>query len=643
MRGFAAVFGREVSERRMLALLALGLGFLPLVLPWLPGVAAREHPEELRSAMALAIALGLSAVTAVLLGGSVIARDLAERRLGFYFARPLAGWEIWAGKIGAAVALTLGSALLVLLPTALLGGVPGPQTLGVPVMATPWLFLVLGIALVELILISHASGIILRARSAWVGLDLAAAAVFALLGRGALRPLSFAGARIPAHWVLEALALLALAGLLAAGAVQVIDGRTDPRRAHRALSLTLWGVLLAGGLAAQGYARWVLAASPEDLGPVDQVEVSAGSWISLCGEDTRRSFFPCFLMDMSTGRFARTVPGSDQKGLRQALEFSADGRWAAWLEPEEGAGRPGSLQLYRLDLRHPGSEPFQSNVAYNRVPSTLALSPDGSRIAALLDGRVVVDEIVTGNRLVSALLPDSGGAAFLRFASPGRLQIRGAEAEGQQPEMGQRVWRIWGMDISQGYFRRTGGFVAPRGAAKWSADGSRVIMLEPRTREILLLDGWTARPLARLPWESSWHGDVPGVLGFLPDGRIAVEVPGEAGTELRVLAPDLSAELRRCRIGFPAHLRLKGQPAPDLLTVSAETQIPGRARRSLLLLDLAAGSARELPKGLWAMSAPEMGPGSAGSRLFLGADGRLLQLDPGTAELRRALGPKAAR
>jgi hypothetical protein len=619
----------------MLALLALGLGFLPLVLPWLPGVG-REHPVEVRSALALALALGLGAATAILLGGSVISRDLAERRLGFYFARPLAGWEIWAGKLGAAVALTLGSALLVLLPTALLSGVPRPQSLGVPVAVTPWLFLGLGILLVELILLSHAGGVILRARSPWVALDVAAAAVFAILGWDACRRLLFAGAFIPAQWVPQALALLMLAGLLAAGAVQVIGGRTDPRRAHRVLSLTLWGVLLASGLAAQGYARWVLAAAPEELGLVSQVKAFPGSsWIGVCGWDPRRRSEPCFLVDLPTGRFARARPIWDEGKTVLAAALSADGRWAAWLEPEEGAGRPGPIQLYRLDLRHPEAGPFQSTVAYPRAPSTFVLSPDGSRIAAILDGRVLVDEIVTGNRLAAPPLPDSGAWPFLRFVSPGRLQLRGAEV--RPVEIGRTIWGIWGMDVAQGRFGRTGGFEALRAAAKWSADGSRAAMLDPRAREVLLLDGWTGQPSARLPWT----GAEPGVLGFLSDGRIAVEVPGGGETELRILAPDLSGEPRRYRIQGASRLRLVGQPAPDHLTVSAGTLIKSEGRR-LLLLDLTTGSVRELPRDLGPVTSLE-GPESAGSRLFMGAGGRLLQLDPETAELRRVLGQGAAR
>jgi hypothetical protein len=626
MRGFAAVFEREIVERRMLALLALGLGLVPLAAPWLPGVG-HENPAELRSAMALALGLGLSAVTAILLGGSVISRDLAERRLGFYFARPLAGWEIWAGKLAAAVALTLGSALLALLPVALLGGVPGPQSLGLPMDATPWFFLALGICLLELILLSHAGGVILRARSAWVALDLAGASVFAVLGWTAFRRLLLAGAFIPVQWVVLALGLLVLAGLLAAGAVQVIDGRTDPRRAHRALSITLWGLLLASGLAAQGYARWVLAAAPADLGPVHQVETSPGPWIGVCGWDPRRQFEPCYLVDVPTGRFARVRPALHMGVVRLAARFSPDGRWAVWLEPEEGAGKPGPLQLYRLDLQHPDAPPLESNIWYPQPPSSLVLSPDGSLVAAIQEGRVVVDEVATGNRLAAVPVPRFDDPASLEFVGPGRLRILGNEVRSdfQDPVAAYDAWQIWALDIPTRRLQRTGGYEDRLGDVKRSPDGTRLLARSPRERVVSLLDGWTGRPLFGLPWE----GATP-YVGFLSDGRIAVSGSGEEGAEVRIFSPDLSAELRRFRIPGDGRLEIASQPAPNLLALRREPRDWRKRGRRLLLLDLAKGSTRELGENLEPM----------GSRFFLARDGRLLQLDPGTGGMRPVLGTK---
>jgi len=195
MRGFVAVFEREIVERWVLALAALALGLVPLAAPLLPGMPA-SPPALVRSGVALGLALIVSLVLAVLLGGSVIARDLGERRLGFYFARPLSGAAIWAGKLTAAAALAAGAGVLVLLPVSLLGEVPDPSgywgsfnsggsALGRLGLSMVWL----GVLLLA-VLVSHAAGVILRSRSPWLLLDLAALSVTGAIGWTCLEVLS---------------------------------------------------------------------------------------------------------------------------------------------------------------------------------------------------------------------------------------------------------------------------------------------------------------------------------------------------------------------------------------------------------------------------------------------------------------------
>ena len=95
LQGLWAVLCREIAERRLLLLAAALVGLVPLAVPFLPGVAAPD-PGEIRTGTALALCLVVTAVLALTLGATVIAGDLSERRLGFYFSRPLAGWAIWA-------------------------------------------------------------------------------------------------------------------------------------------------------------------------------------------------------------------------------------------------------------------------------------------------------------------------------------------------------------------------------------------------------------------------------------------------------------------------------------------------------------------------------------------------------------------
>ncbi len=199
----------------------------------------------------------------------MIARDLGERRLGFYFARPISGGAIWAGKMAAAAVLAAGAGALVLLPVLLTGNAPDPSGYWGSVMtggplSMPWLALGwLGVILLALAA-ANAAGVILRSRSPWLLLDLAALSVTAATTWTCLEILTRAGAglttwmgisgpdptmRVALLQDVEAVvAGVVLIALAAAGAAQVLRGRTDLRRGHRSLSIVLWGVLLPASL-----------------------------------------------------------------------------------------------------------------------------------------------------------------------------------------------------------------------------------------------------------------------------------------------------------------------------------------------------------------------------------------------------------
>jgi hypothetical protein len=204
MRGFLAVFEREIVERRLLLVAALVLGLVPLLAPLLPGMPP-ARPAELRSGTALGIALVLTLALALLLGGSVIVRDLAERRLGFYFARPLSGTAIWAGKLAAAAALTVGAGLLVLLPATLVGGPPDPSgywgtSSGVFQSGFSLAVIWFGVLLLTLTA-AHAVSVMVRSRSPWLLLDLAALGVTSSVAGICLLILVRKGAGLPIyHW-----------------------------------------------------------------------------------------------------------------------------------------------------------------------------------------------------------------------------------------------------------------------------------------------------------------------------------------------------------------------------------------------------------------------------------------------------------
>ena len=318
MRGFAAVLGRELFERRLLAAVALFLGLAAVALPLMPGFRpGGVAVADIQGGMAFGFALLLTFLMALFLGGSIIASDLAERRLGFYFSRPLPGWAVWAGKMGAALVLMLGSGLLVLLPAVLMGGNLSLDGIwgvgGVISVSGPELLLAWSAGLCFLLFGAHAASIVVRSRSSWAVLDLIALVAVAGLFWAMVRRLVLKGVllRLSLTRQEERLGIVAwmelgffaavLLSLMAASALQVTRGRTDLRRAHRVLWAGLWGLSGLAALVFAGLALWVLAAGPDDLRGVQRVSAGpAGSWIAFSGPAGERpGYSPSFLYDVA--------------------------------------------------------------------------------------------------------------------------------------------------------------------------------------------------------------------------------------------------------------------------------------------------------------------------------------------------------
>ncbi len=256
MKAFWMVMSREIAERKMTLLLALGAGFVPLFVPFLPGATAGPAEAYFFAAPLLSATIGLA--YAVAFGPTIVVRDLAEHRIAFYFSRPLSAGAIWGGKLAAAWLLAVVAAFLSSLPTLLTGGLAvfsegrnAGATLGpMSVLATFYGLFWGAMTSLVAILFLHAAASIVRLRSRWLFLDalLFAAIVSATwVSVRALRVSGFLG-RSEADWALAAMGLLT-AVLLTASYVQIASGRTDVARSHGALSVTLWSLsLLVVGL-----------------------------------------------------------------------------------------------------------------------------------------------------------------------------------------------------------------------------------------------------------------------------------------------------------------------------------------------------------------------------------------------------------
>lgn len=631
MRAFVSILGREIAERRLLLLAALLLGIVPLAMPFLP--LAHANPADARAGTAVALSLIASFVLALVLGSTVLARDLAERRLGFYFSRPLPGWAIWAGKLSAAILLAFGSGLLVLLPSLLLGDRPelaGSVTTGGRLWSMD-LALWAGSVLV-LLLLANAVSVAVRSRSPWLLLDLLAAAVLTaaawLITRRLLEARAFE-TMTAAHLGLLAGAVLSLA---AASACQVVSARTDLRRGHRVLSLVLWSLLGLSVLAFGGFTAWVLGAEPEDLADIHQVlPAPAGDWIGLSGTaGGRAGYTPAFLLDTRSGRFVRISP---IEGPWYGVAFSQDGRRAAWVEAR---GRS-QFHLASLDLDRPGSAPILMPGLLERLPHALALSPDGARLALLDTGRVLIQELRTGKLLASIPIPQ--GEVFrsdrIRFLDGRRLRFFGAEWSGMGKDLDSRIRVI---DFEAGSGRVLRDFPVPGGGQiLWglSAGGDRLLLrsvvMSGGRFEMRVVDLQTGEPSVTIPLAGTFAGAV-----LLRDGRMVFVSDHRDRSWLQILDAR-GAELKRIPIDSDL-VHLGGQPEPGLLVLAVRK--PGLPRKwRSLLLDVDRGSLRPLGEGLHPAGWPGLPEGSVGTRLFIQDEGGLVQLDARTGRRKTILQP----
>jgi hypothetical protein len=634
VRAFTTVFQREVLERRLLLAAALVLGLVPLLVPILPRVGSGSL-SELRGATALAIAATFGSVVALALGASVIARDLAERRLSFYFSRPLPGWTIWAGKLAAGAALVLGGAALILLPTWLLGDKPDPSGhWGGKTAGTGEVFLFAVCALLVLLLVGHAAGVILRSRSPWLILDLVACLVAGWLLLDSLHVLGVFGATTAFVALAATLLCLVPLALLAAGAVQVVRGRTDLRRSHRLLSLTLWGLLLVFAFAAQSVSHWVLSATPQDL---ERIEIGrpapTGDWVYVQGEAAHRGdYAPSFLLDTSSGRSVQVRRFvASRWELRSA--FSADGRravWTYWMPP-------GAVGIETVDLTHSEAGPVQTPISFNSYVQDLALSPDGRRLATLVGNRLQVDEFPSGRILASVALPwkdvdlDSARLVFgdriIRILAvpfvPGGRPIDYAEHK-------DHVLQMYEYDLRSKALVKTGeiDFHDMVWDLSNNDHADRLVLRNRETSSVQVHDARTGEVKLALPVPQ--HSGARVLL--LAGDRLALAFQRHGQpSELRVLSGD-GTPLRRLQLVGP--ITLGGQPTPGTLVVAS-----GSLEKSATswLLDLDTGKVKRIGNDLVPFSWGDLRPGSTGTKLFTGKAGRLLWIDPLTGRQRVVL------
>jgi len=649
MRGTLAIAVREVAERKLLFLGAFVAGLLPLGFPLVP--VLRGNSRDARSVAVLLLGATIAVAFPLVFGATILVGDIAQKRLSFYFSRPLPTASIWAGKLLAALLISIGCALLATLPGLLVDGESAFSSDTGGLFARGFLSLTLPGVLV-LLLLAHVVASMARLRSAWIVLDFFLAVFFAVAIALSLRSLFLAGFWDFSEGVrprelqgsLWWLPLSVLSILLVASYVQVADGRTDPRRSHGALSATLWGLMALLALPLAGLAWWVNAAAPKDLVAFEGGIQAAprGSWISMAGKVRNRgSARAAFLYDTASGRYVK-LHGSGE------VAFSADGARAAWFGEDEGffeRKRNGALRIASLDSARPVS--IESDLQMDAWMG-FVLSPSGHRLAAL-DG----DKVLSVYDLADPVHPKQLAAIKVDPSPvPRRLAFSGEDALRVLPVIFRNDPKATGaleileLDIPSKKIQSTGRFDAatmPR--LRPSEDGSRLIGV--RGARVTLHDGRTGAELATL----SEDLEAP-KMRFLSGGRMAVA--GIAGASARLLFFESEkAPARSIELGPAASIVLGGEIAPGRVAVALNSfrSNDGRSLRAwkLAFVDVAAGAVSPGPDGLvpadrfsWWFS-PVLSPADAGSpasKLFLDGDGALVRVDPASGRQEILLGGK---
>jgi hypothetical protein len=486
------IAGRELAEKRFVFLAAAAFALIAAVMPLVPGVHGSGPDAIVLAAMILAtaFALGLAAI----LGSTIVGRDIAAGRMSFYFARPVGGAAIWFGKLAAAAALVVVSFFIAVAPAL----IAGPMTVRPIWAGSLWqLAAAIGAAATVLFFGAHALGTMIRSRSALLVLDFIAAALVVELAWTIARPLILSQAvkAIAALGGWYAAALLVAA--VGAGAWQLIDGRSDRRRSHRAFSTFFWSALAVALVAAALFLGWIFSATPADLSDgIFVVQPPSGDAAILGGNVRHRlNYRPLFL---DSTRIPGTVWAT----------FSQDGRRAVMLQVTSPSSQAAEVVVrdaangWRATQTQLGFR--QTQLGFRHWVGPITATDDATRIAVADRSNITVYDVASSRALGSFNI----GAAMMFFVTPNLIRVYSID---------QQTLRAFEFDVAARALHKTG--EAPMEMQTWhwivraSADGTRALVGN-RGGSVMLCDGRTLQPIAPADEDAR----------FLQDGRL-VKVP----------------------------------------------------------------------------------------------------------------------
>lgn len=632
MRIFATLVWREIAERRLLLAAGLFLGLVPIVLPWLPGIPARFSPEEIRVAATIGLAALFGSATLLILGSTIVGRDLSEKRLGFYFSRPIKSWVLWLSRITAALALVLVSVTLIVTPTSIVDAGSWLETLWERDSGAAWPFLLQaesrgmpfnegpmysetpdtlppalaaafgGLTILLLLVLTHAVSSMVRGRNLWVLADLAGLAVVLGLVWNARDVLVREQALGALVWAERLLPLSILVALVVAGGVQLAGGRIDLLRGHRYLSATLWPSLIVITLAFGAYSRWVASSTIDDLEVLTRFHSAPGEqWLMVGGPVRHRAGArAAFLLEAvlpeggqrnTAGRVALKerkpieVRLGNLSAARAWLAFSPDGGTAVWARCEGTV--ESACELWAKDLRDAPSPPRPTGIPIHLTRMRWQPGSDDAALTFNQDGTLLA--VAEEDRLVVYGVGPTAGAAPVVAAVDAKLPDAVVFLPGNQLRFHQHVssssdvwieqggWtEIRKLDLESRQVRVTGKLPTGYGGVRSPVRDS-LFYRRHFPHGLGLYDGETGQALVEL---ENIGGSISGWGRFLADGRLIVghrsqHGPGRAGAELSllILSPD-GQELHRIERSGVWTTSLGGELSPGRLLFALSEKSP---------------------------------------------------------------------
>ena len=657
MNAFIAILRHELWQWHLAAVGAAILGVMALASPILPHLDAYQ-PHEVRMTVALALAVLFGSALTLFLGANLLNREASDRRLAFYFVRPVPGLTLWLAKLTARMLLLVAVLLLVFLPTLLVhpeqvAGLELPSRAGplsAPHEAVFTQYLerrgpadglgllgLVGLAvlvLTTILILDHFLVTILSSRGPWLILDFVGAALVALIGFAAFDHLITWHAMGPLLRV-ERFALVGLAlAFIVAGALQVSQGRSDFERGRRFLSASLWGLLIVFAAGVWGFAQKATSVEASDLVARRSVSLPGGEWIAVAGPTRSADGYQAAFLEQVDGE--RSIELGPVAPAWEWLTTSPDGRIAAWPSCRRLAWR--ECEVWTVDLSRPEAEPRMTEIPFRfaTLNDRLVVSPDGRRIAHLRGASpesVAFYDLKTSRQLMVVQRPWIHAVHEL---GDGRARLFAAESVDGEIE-------ILEVDVTAKSVRRTGTLPSPKGAVHLISNPvtDMLVELAPLARRLSFRDPVTGEALTT--YEVLAH---PMELRFLDDGRsllirwslktkqLVFEVFDERGEPLQetlldgVASRRLGGEIRPGR--YLVGLISEEDAVPDVPLLD----VPGVEPASswvLYELDADTLALEPLVRGLVPFPTRPNAVDSASARLLMAGDGAVIAWDDGEA------------